>query len=162
MRPDIVAALGEFGAMQANGDPPTTLVAGSAPGESGVAVFSHRFDGGMHFRNTPPHHFICFAMSQTRVELRMAGQVVRHEPPAGSLIIHPAGFDWAADADDSADALTVVIDPAWLALAAAEGSERQAQLVERCVELRPLASCACPHPGIREHRRLPERAAFLE
>ena len=131
MRADIVAALGEFGAAQANGDPPTTLVAGSAPGESGVAVFCHRFYGGMHFRNAPPHHFICFQMSPARVELRMAGQVVRHEPPAGSLIIHPAGFDWAADADDSADALTVVIDPAWLALAAAEGSERQAQLIER-------------------------------
>jgi AraC family transcriptional regulator len=125
-----VAALGEFGAAQANGDPPTTLVAGSAPGESGVAVFCHRFDGGMHFRNTPPQHFICFA-SQIRVELRMAGQVVCYEPPAGSLIIHPAGLDWAADADESVDALTVAIDPAWLALAAAEGSERQAQLIER-------------------------------
>ena len=60
MRADIVAALGEFGAAQGNGEPPTTLVAGSAPGESGVAVFCHRFDGGMHFRNTPPQHFICF------------------------------------------------------------------------------------------------------
>jgi AraC family transcriptional regulator len=131
VRADIVAALGEFGAAQANGDPPTTLVAGSAPGESGVAVFCHRFDGGMHFRNTPPHHFICFQTSQVRGELRMAGQVVRYEPPAGSLIIHPAGLDWAADADESVDALTVAIDPAWLALAAAEGSERQAQLIER-------------------------------
>jgi AraC family transcriptional regulator len=131
VRADIVAALGKFDAAQANGDPPTTLVAGSAPGESGVAVFCHRFYGGMHFRATPRHHFICFQMSQVRVELRMAGQVVRHEPPAGSLIIHPAGFDCAEDADDRVDALTVVIDPAWLALAAAEGSERQAQLIER-------------------------------
>ncbi|HEX3442096.1 MAG TPA: AraC family transcriptional regulator, partial [Pseudolabrys sp.] len=73
---------------------------------------------------------ICFQTSQVRGELRMAGQVVRYEPPAGSLIIHPAGLDWAADADESVDALTVVIDPAWLALAAAEGSERQAQLIE--------------------------------
>lgn len=109
---------------------PTTLVAGSAPGESGVAVFCHRFWGGMHFCNAPRHHFICFQMSQARVELRMAGQVVRHELPAGSLIIHPAGFDCAADTDDSVDALTVVIDPACLALAAAEGSELQAQLIE--------------------------------
>ena len=130
MRADIVAAFGEFGAAQANGDPPATLVAGSAPGESGVAVFWHRFYGGMHFRNTPGHHLICFQLSQTRGELRMAG--VRHEAPAGSLIIHPAGFDWAADADGSIDALTVAIDPAWLALAAAEGAERQAQLIE-CV-----------------------------
>ena len=56
---------------------------------------------------------------------------MRHEPPAGTLTIHPAGFDCAADGDDSVDTLTVVIDPAWLALAAAEGSERQAQLIER-------------------------------
>jgi AraC family transcriptional regulator len=100
-------------------------VAGSAPGESGVAVFCHRFWGGMHFRATSRHHCICFQISPTRVEPRMAGKVVRHEPPAGSLIIHPAGFDCAADADDSVDTLTVVIDPAWLALAAAEGSEHQ-------------------------------------
>ena len=100
MPTDIVAALGENGAAQANGDPPTTLVAGSAPGESGVVVFCHRFYGGMHFRNTPPYHFICFQMSQARVELRMAGQVVRHEPPARTLTIHPAGLDCAADTDD--------------------------------------------------------------
>ena len=120
-----------MGAAQANGDPPTTLVAGSAPGESGVAVFCHRFYGGMNFRNAPPHHFICFQMSPARVELRMAGQVVRHEQPAGTLTIQPAGFDCAADTDDSVETLTVVIDPAWLALAAAEGSEHQAQLIER-------------------------------
>ena len=42
-----------------------------------------------------------------------------------------AGFDCAADADDSVDTLTVTIDPAWLTLATAEGSERQAQLIER-------------------------------
>jgi hypothetical protein len=68
-------------------------------------------------------------MSPARVELRMAGKVVRHEPPAGSLIIHPAGFDGAADADDNVDTLTIAVDHAWLALAAAEGSERQAQLI---------------------------------
>jgi len=50
-----VAALDEFDAAQANGEPPATLVAGSAPGESGVAVFCHRFYGGMHFRATPRH-----------------------------------------------------------------------------------------------------------
>jgi hypothetical protein len=37
----------------------------------------------------------------------------------------------AADADENVDTLTVAIDRAWLALAAAEGSERQAQLIER-------------------------------
>ena len=71
MRADIAAALGEFDAVQADGNPRTTLAAGSAPGESGVAVFYHRFYGGMHFRSTPPYHFICFQMSQARVELRI-------------------------------------------------------------------------------------------
>jgi len=107
-RADIITAIGELDVAQANGDPPATLVAGSAPGESGLAVFCHPFWGGMHFRATPRHHCICFQISP---KLRMAGKVVRHEPPAGSLIIHPAGFDCAADADDSVDTLTVVIDP---------------------------------------------------
>ena len=131
MRADIVAALGEFDAAQANGEPPTTLVAGRAPGESGVAVFCHRFYGGVHFRATLRHHFISFQMSQVRVEHRMAGQVVCHEGSAGSLTINPAGFNCAVDADDSIETLSVTIDPAWLTLAAAEGSERQAELVER-------------------------------
>ena len=123
--------MGEVDVAQANGDPPTTLVAGSAPGERGVAVFCHRYYGGMHYRATPRQHTICFQMSRVHVERRMAGRVVRHEPPEGSLTIHPAGFDCAADADDSFEALIVTIDPAWLTLAAAEGSERQAELIER-------------------------------
>jgi AraC family transcriptional regulator len=131
MRADFVKAMGEVDVAQANGDPPTTLVAGSAPGERGVAVFSHRYYGGMYYRATPRQHTLCFQMSRVRVERRMAGQVVRHEPPEGSLTIHPAGCNCAADADDSIEALIVTIDPGWLALAAAEGSERQAELVER-------------------------------
>jgi len=33
---------------QQDGGAPTTLAAGSAPGESGVSILSIRFDGGMH------------------------------------------------------------------------------------------------------------------
>ena len=33
---------------QQDGGAPTTLAAGSAPGESGVSVLTVRFDGGMH------------------------------------------------------------------------------------------------------------------
>jgi hypothetical protein len=39
VRTDIITAICELDVAQANGDPPATLVAGSAPSESGVAVF---------------------------------------------------------------------------------------------------------------------------
>jgi AraC family transcriptional regulator len=130
VRRDIVAALGEFDAAHANGEPPTTLVAGSAPGESGVFIVGARYDGRMHFQFSPSWHTICFQMSPARIERRVAGRVLCHEPPVGSLAIGPAGIDCAGDADDTFEFLLVGIDPAWLALAAAEGSERQAQLIE--------------------------------
>jgi hypothetical protein len=67
VRADIITAIGELDVAQANGDQPATPVAGSAPGESGVAVFCHRFWGGLHFSATPRHHCICFQISPTRV-----------------------------------------------------------------------------------------------
>jgi AraC family transcriptional regulator len=47
------------------------------------------------------------------------------------LAICPAGVDGAADAEEGVDALLVTIDPGQLALAAAEDSALDAQLVER-------------------------------
>ena len=38
----------EFSAAQEDGGLPTTLSAGSAPGESGVSVFSAYFKNGLH------------------------------------------------------------------------------------------------------------------
>jgi AraC family transcriptional regulator len=61
----------------------------------------------------------------------MADRVLRHEPAAGSLAICPAGIDCAADADQGADILLVAIDPRRFALAAAEASPVQVQLMER-------------------------------
>jgi AraC family transcriptional regulator len=61
----------------------------------------------------------------------MAGRTLRHEAPAGSLAICPAGIDCAADAEESVDALLVAIDPGQFALAAAEDSTLEAQLNER-------------------------------
>jgi len=46
-----------------DGGTPTTLAAGSAPGESGVSVLSVRFDGGMHLRATTRCHCICFQLN---------------------------------------------------------------------------------------------------
>jgi AraC family transcriptional regulator len=117
---------------QQDGGRPTTLASGSAPGESGVSILSVRFRGGAHFSATPRHHLIWFQMSpQARFDCRIAGRVLRHEPPTGSLAICPAGIDCAADAEGSVDAIVVAIHPGRLARAAAEHSTLEAQLVER-------------------------------
>src|SRR3954463_11007698 len=86
---------------QGNGGIPTTLAAGSAPGESGVRVLSQRFEGGVHASGTPRQHHICFQMSPLRIERRMAGRTLRHAAPEGGLAICPAGVDFGAEADES-------------------------------------------------------------
>ena len=119
---------------QEDGSPPTTLAAGSAPGESGVSVLNVRFRGGMHLTATLRRHLICFQWPTARqlsFGCRIAGRALSHQPPAGSLAICPAGIDCAADADGSVDAILVAIDPGQLALAAAEDSAPEAQLIER-------------------------------
>ena len=124
--------IGDSCMAQADGTAPTTLTAGSAPGESGVSVFSLRFKDGANFSATLRRHLVCFQVTpQVRLECRMAGQALRHEPPAGSLAIFPAGIDCAAEAEGSVEALLVVIDPGQLALAAAEESALEAELVAR-------------------------------
>jgi AraC family transcriptional regulator len=117
---------------QADGSLPTRLAAGSAPGESGVTIIGLRFSGGVHFRATPRQHLLWFQMApQSRFDCRIAGRVLRHEPPEGSLAICPAGVDCAAEAKGSVDAILILIDPGSLALAAAEDSALKARLVER-------------------------------
>jgi AraC family transcriptional regulator len=125
--------IGELCLAQEDGDLPTTLAVGSAAGESGVCVLNVRFRGGFHLTATLRRHLICFqTMSpQLRFECRMADRTLSHQPPAGSLAICPAGIDCAADADGSVDATLVAIDPGRLALAAAEDSALEAQLIER-------------------------------
>jgi AraC family transcriptional regulator len=116
-----------FNLTQGDGGLPATLAAGSAPGESGVSVLSLRFDGGVHFSATTQQHLVWF-VSPVRIDCRMVDRTLRHEAPAGSLAICPAGIDSAADAEESVDALLVAIDPGQLALAAAEDSALEAQL----------------------------------
>lgn len=115
---------------QADGGLPTTLAAGSAPGESGVSVLRVRFRGGAHFNVIARQHLVCF-VSRVRIQCRMAGRTFRHDAPAGSLAICPAGIDAVADAEQSVDAILVTIDPGRLALAAAEDAALEAQLMER-------------------------------
>ncbi|MGA7265590.1 MAG: AraC family transcriptional regulator [Stellaceae bacterium] len=116
---------------QQDGGAPTTLATGSAPGESGVSVLSVQFDGGMHLLTTPRCHCICFQLAPGRVEKRMAGRVACYERPVGSLTINPAGYDFAADADQDLEILVVAVDPGRMALAAAECALPEARLIER-------------------------------
>jgi AraC family transcriptional regulator len=54
---------------------PTTLAAGSAPGESGVFVLSLRYLDGVHAAGTSRKHVDCFHMSPpVRFEFHMAGR----------------------------------------------------------------------------------------
>jgi AraC family transcriptional regulator len=122
----------EFRLAQEDGGLPTTLGAGSAPGESGVFVLNARFQGGMHFSGKPRRHHIFFQVSeQAHFECRIADRTLSHQPPTGSLAICPTGADYVADANGSVEAIVVAIDPGKLALAAAEGSALDAQLIER-------------------------------
>src|SRR5215831_5939918 len=117
---------------QGDGGLPKTLGAGSAPGESGVFVLSAQFQGGMHFSAKPRRHHIFFQVSkQAHFECRIADRTLSHEPRAGSLAICPTGADYCADASGSVEAIVVAIGPDKLALAAAEGSALDAQLIER-------------------------------
>ena len=123
---------GEIHLAQEDGGLPTTLAAGSAAGESGVSVLKIRFRGGAHFSATPRQHLIWFQLSpRARFDCRIADRTLRHDVPAGSLTICPAGIDSAADAGEGVDALLVAIRPGQLALAAAEDLALEARLVER-------------------------------
>jgi AraC family transcriptional regulator len=122
----------ELNLAQADGGPPTTLAAGSAPGESGVAVLGMRFRGSAHFSATPRQHLVCFQMSpRARLDCRTADRTLRHVAPAGSLAIYPAGVDCAADVAGSVEALLVAVQPGRFALAAAEESAAGARLLVR-------------------------------
>ena len=111
--------IGALRMAQQDGGAPTTLAAGSAPGESGVSILNFRFDGGMHLLATPRCHCICFEMSQVRVEKRMVGRIAHYGHRAGPMAITPPGCDIAADADEDVEILVVAVDPGRMALAAA-------------------------------------------
>src|SRR5262245_64360944 len=131
----MVTPLVELVLAQADGNLPTTLVAGSAPGESGVSIRFVRFHDGVHLSGTLQQHLICFQLAQAWFDCRIGGRTLRHAPPVGSLAICPAGIDCSADAKGSVDAVFVAVDPRHFALAAADDSALEAQLIER------LAGC---------------------
>jgi len=118
---------------QADGGLPTVVATGSAPGESGVFVFSVRFHGGGHVSAIPRLHCICFRLiPSAHLDLRIADRALSLTPSRGSLTICPAGADYAADGQGSVqESIVVAIDPGQFALAAAEGSAFEAELIER-------------------------------
>jgi AraC family transcriptional regulator len=127
---NVMLTADELRLAQEDGRPPTTLAAGSAPGESGVCVLGVRFQGGAHVDMKTGQHLVCF-VSQVHIECRMAGRAPAEHAPTGSLAICPAGIDATADAGESVYAIIVAIDPGRLALAAAEDSALEARVVER-------------------------------
>jgi AraC family transcriptional regulator len=111
---------------------PHTCLAHSSPGESGVCVFRARIDGDTHFTTDARQHLICFQLSpHLRLDCRMAGRELRHETVRGALAICPAGIDCAVAPDRPADALFVTVQPAQLALAAAEEYGVEMELMHR-------------------------------
>ena len=104
--------IGDLYLAQEDGELPTMLAVGSAPGESGVSLFGPRFRGGRHFSATA--HLIWF-VSPVRIECRRADRALRYEAPAGSLGICPARTDCDTDAEES---VGVAVDPDRMALAA--------------------------------------------
>jgi AraC family transcriptional regulator len=107
---------------QEDGAPPAAVSLGSPLGESGVSVLSARFNGAVHISATSRrNHHVFFSLSDQ----------LRYVPPPGSLAVCPAEADYGADGDGTAEAILVSVDPGWLALAAAEDSEIDAQLIDR-------------------------------
>jgi AraC family transcriptional regulator len=115
---------------QEDGGLPTTVVVGSARGESGVSILNLNFQGGAHFSARPHQHVVWFQMSSAQFDCRIGGQTLQHFAPSRQLSICPNGVDCAADAAEGVDALLVAIDPGYLALAAADGAALDAQLIE--------------------------------
>jgi AraC family transcriptional regulator len=117
---------------QKDGSLPAALVAGSAPGESGVSILSLRFQGSAHLTCTPDQHLIWFHMSpRSHFCCRFADRALDHMVSQGSAAIVPAGLDCIADADESIDTLLVAVDPSRLSLASAEDDLPNAQLQEQ-------------------------------
>jgi AraC family transcriptional regulator len=124
--------ISELRLAQADGGLPTVVAAGTAPGESGIFVFRGRFDGGVHVSATPRLHYVGLSLTPcAHLNCRIAGQVLSHKPSRGSLTICPAGADYAADGQGNTEAIIVAIDPGQFALAAAESSAFEAELIER-------------------------------
>ena len=80
--------IAELRLAQADGDLPSVVAAGSAPGESGAFVFNARFHGGGHVSATPRLHRICFHVRPSAyVDSRIAGRRRSPKPSRGTRAV---------------------------------------------------------------------------
>ena len=126
----MLSDIGDISAIQADGAAPSVLAAGGAAGESGVRVAKLKYHGAAHFAAVMHQHVITF-MSQGATHCRVAGKAFSHEAPEGSLAVLPAGVDAACDRSADTTSLLICVEPARLALAAAEESAFAAKLLDR-------------------------------
>lgn len=127
-----MTAISRYVMAQADGAPPALSAAGQAPGDSGVSIVRLRFRGGAQVDTLAREHLVWFQLaSRVRLECRLSGRFLRHDAPAGSLAIAPAGADARARAEGSMEALLVAIRPGELAVTAAADAAFEKQLVER-------------------------------
>src|SRR5215468_5842334 len=133
---------GDIDAIQGDGAPPSELISGSAPGESGIAVSRVSYRGSAHFKASLRSHVISFS-TPCRIHCRWSGEAVTHDAPPGSIAVLPAGLDCAAETQRDVESTLLVVDPARLSLVAAEDSALNAQLTGRLFGFDPaLAALA--------------------
>ena len=147
---------------QKDGGLPTTVGRRQRPGESGVSILSVRFMAApisMRRRDSTSSGFRY--RRRCAFDCRIAGRRFGTSR-AGSLAICPAGSRRAADAEESLERLLVAIDPRHLALAAAEESALEAQLIERFRAATERSFVLARILAAGERRRLSQRTAVLE
>ncbi|MBV8567660.1 MAG: helix-turn-helix transcriptional regulator [Methylobacteriaceae bacterium] len=134
--------LGTIDAAQADGSPPSQLISGASPGESGVTISRVYYQRSAHFKASLRAHIVCFS-SPCRIHCRAAGEAVTHDAPPGSIAVLPAGLDCTADTERDVESTYLIIDPARLSLVAAEDSLLKAELTGRLYSWDPsLAALA--------------------
>ena len=115
----MLSDIGNVCSIQRDGDPPTVVTAGAAPGESGAAFVQLRYQGGAHFHANLRQHVINFCVCRTD-NVPRGRRDAEHQAVEGGLAVFPAGIDAAADCDRDVRSLLIVIDPGRLALASAD------------------------------------------
>jgi len=128
----LMSGFAEIRLSQKDGSPPHTVVAARPPGESGVSIANVRFDRAACISAASRRHLI-FLQTSARVpiECRMDGRVSRHQADTGSLAICPAEIEASAETAEIEaiiGLLLIAVDPAQLALAAAEDAAVDARL----------------------------------
>ena len=123
---------GEVIWMQRDDGPSAVYAARTAQGESGVSVTCLHFQRFAQFRAAPTQHLVFMQLSpRLRLDCRVAGGRLCHEPTTGGIAILPAGVDASVGSNIAADVMVVAVKPGRLALAAADDMAVEAQLRER-------------------------------